>query len=64
MMKKIGKMYVIAVVISVLACCFSMLPGMAQAQQRNIILSTTTSTQDSGLLDKLIPIFEKRLDIL
>ena len=32
----------------------------AQAQQKNIILSTTTSTQDSGLLDVLIPIFEKK----
>jgi tungstate transport system substrate-binding protein len=31
----------------------------AQAQQKAIILSTTTSTQDSGLLDTLIPIFEK-----
>lgn len=30
------------------------------AQQRNIILATTTSTQDSGLLDVLIPIFEKK----
>ncbi len=30
------------------------------AQQKNIILSTTTSTQDSGLLDVLIPIFEKK----
>ncbi|MFB3924873.1 MAG: substrate-binding domain-containing protein [Syntrophales bacterium] len=27
--------------------------------QKNIILATTTSTQDSGLLDMLIPIFEK-----
>ncbi len=26
-----------------------------QAQQKNIILATTTSTQDSGLLDVLIP---------
>lgn len=26
---------------------------------RNVILSTTTSTQDSGLLDALIPLFEK-----
>ena len=34
--------------------------GPAQAQQKNIILSTTTSTQDSGLLDVLIPIFEKK----
>ncbi|HOE16033.1 MAG TPA: substrate-binding domain-containing protein [Syntrophorhabdaceae bacterium] len=30
------------------------------AQQKNIILATTTSTQDSGLLDVLIPIFEKK----
>ena len=31
----------------------------AQAASRNIILATTTSTQDSGLLDVLVPIFEK-----
>lgn len=31
----------------------------AAPKQKNIILATTTSTQDSGLLDKLIPIFEK-----
>jgi tungstate transport system substrate-binding protein len=31
-----------------------------QAQQKTVILSTTTSTQDSGLLDVLIPIFEKK----
>jgi tungstate transport system substrate-binding protein len=30
------------------------------AGQRNIILATTTSTQDSGLLDVLIPLFEKK----
>ncbi|MFA6412261.1 MAG: substrate-binding domain-containing protein [Syntrophales bacterium] len=32
----------------------------AQAKQKNIILATTTSTQDTGLLDVLIPIFEKK----
>jgi tungstate transport system substrate-binding protein len=32
--------------------------GMAQ-EKKNIILATTTSTQDSGLLDALIPAFEK-----
>ena len=31
----------------------------AAPKQKNIILATTTSTQDSGLLDTLIPIFEK-----
>ncbi|MDO8720966.1 MAG: substrate-binding domain-containing protein [Syntrophales bacterium] len=30
------------------------------AEQKTIILATTTSTQDSGLLDVLIPIFEKK----
>jgi len=32
----------------------------ASAASRNIILATTTSTQDSGLLDVLIPLFEKQ----
>jgi len=32
--------------------------GMAAPKQKNIILATTTSTQDTGLLDVLIPIFE------
>ena len=31
----------------------------AAPQQKNIILATTTSTQDTGLLDVLIPLFEK-----
>jgi tungstate transport system substrate-binding protein len=31
----------------------------AQAPSRTVILSTTTSTQDSGLLDVLVPLFEK-----
>ena len=36
----------------------------ADPASRNVILSTTTSTQDSGLLDVLIPLFEKQRDIL
>jgi len=40
-----------------LLCAFS---GLSPAGQKNIILATTTSTQDSGLLDVLIPIFEKK----
>jgi tungstate transport system substrate-binding protein len=40
---------------------FCALPAIAaQPQQKNIILATTTSTQDSGLLDVLLPIFEKK----
>src|SRR5438309_905264 len=35
-------------------------PEVIFAQQRTVILSTTTSTQDSGLLDVLVPLFEKQ----
>ncbi len=34
--------------------------SVTQAQNKTIILATTTSTQDSGLLDVLIPVFEKK----
>ena len=34
--------------------------GYAEAQSNVVILSTTTSTQDSGLLDVLVPMFEKQ----
>ncbi|HSF59271.1 MAG TPA: substrate-binding domain-containing protein [Candidatus Binatia bacterium] len=32
----------------------------AESKSKNVILSTTTSTQDSGLLDVLVPLFEKQ----
>src|SRR5262245_44620099 len=34
--------------------------GAARGQTSAVILSTTTSTQDSGLLDVLVPMFEKK----
>ena len=33
------------------------------ARKKELILATTTSTQDSGLLDVLIPVFEKKNDV-
>jgi tungstate transport system substrate-binding protein len=43
---------------------FQILTGFSHAQnppaQKDLILATTTSTQDSGLLDALVPIFEKK----
>jgi tungstate transport system substrate-binding protein len=35
-------------------------PAGAQAPPTTVILSTTTSTQDSGLLDVLVPMFERK----
>jgi tungstate transport system substrate-binding protein len=34
--------------------------GLVPGQPRPVILSTTTSTQDSGLLDVLVPMFERQ----
>ena len=40
------------------------LAGAALAAPRPIILATTTSTQDSGLLDVLIPMFQRKTGIM
>jgi tungstate transport system substrate-binding protein len=44
---------------AVVALTAALLPGRALTQT-SVILSTTTSTQDSGLLDVLVPMFERR----
>jgi len=38
---------------------FTVTPAQAAPAVKNLILATTTSTQDSGLLDELIPVFQK-----
>ena len=43
-----------------LALVLTMSPTHAAAQRSPVILSTTTSTQDSGLLDVLVPMFERQ----
>jgi len=58
MNRKIGqKILLLVIVVSLL-----FITGITsvQAQPKAIILATTTSTQDSGLLDILLPIFEKK----
>ena len=52
-----------AIFLSVIMCVAVLaifVPVQAAPTQKNVILATTTSTQDSGLLDILIPIFEKK----
>ncbi len=59
-MNRLSRVVSFALIITVVPVVFFMLPAIAaQPQQKNIILATTTSTQDSGLLDVLLPIFEK-----
>ena len=53
---------IITLMIAVLLFAFgtaNVFAGKDAPKQKNIILATTTSTQDTGLLDVLIPIFEK-----
>jgi tungstate transport system substrate-binding protein len=45
---------------SLILALLLLLPAAGQAQTATVILSTTTSTQDSGLLDVLVPMFEKK----
>ena len=57
-MKRFSNLWMVLLVMAVSFGVFAISP--ASAQQKNIILATTTSTQDSGLLDVLIPMFEKK----
>jgi len=54
-MKKLISLSLVLLAIFVLSGASSV-----QAIEKNIILATTTSTQDSGLLDVLLPVFEKK----
>ncbi len=49
-----------AIAAAALALCAAFPAAAAEPARKNIILATTTSTQDSGLLDVLIPLFEKK----
>ena len=57
-MKKRKTIHAILAALTVILTLTAWTP--VQAQEKNIILATTTSTQDSGLLDVLLPIFEKK----
>jgi tungstate transport system substrate-binding protein len=57
-MGKTGRIFCLGTL--ALLAALLMMGNPVQAQQKNIILATTTSTQDSGLLDVLIPMFEKK----
>ncbi|WP_129126039.1 substrate-binding domain-containing protein [Geomonas oryzae] len=58
-MNRILRMLPLFVALFLVSAVASVSTGWA-AEQKNLILATTTSTQDSGLLDVLIPIFEKQ----
>ena len=57
MRKPVTFIFLVALLINLFA---SVIAHGAESTGKNIILSTTTSTQDSGLLDVLVPLFEKQ----
>ncbi len=67
-LQKLTTLFAVLVALSfVMAACATATPVVTQAPTQplkpanpNLILATTTSTQDSGLLDVLIPDFEQR----
>jgi len=60
-MRKILKRGMMAAIAAALFLLSMTWPVFAAAPvQKNLILATTTSTQDSGLLDVLVPLFEKK----
>jgi tungstate transport system substrate-binding protein len=54
------KAFKLTIFVMALIVAASVISAQAAPKQKNIILATTTSTQDTGLLDVLIPIFEKQ----
>ena len=54
------KKFKLTILIMALILAANVMSAQAAPKQKNIILATTTSTQDTGLLDVLIPIFEKQ----
>jgi tungstate transport system substrate-binding protein len=57
MKRVVIKRIILGMIISISAAIGS---STVLAQTKTVILATTTSTQDSGLLDVLIPVFEKK----
>lgn len=58
-MRKRSRFLVLFPILTFISLLPSSLPA-PEASRKNVVLSTTTSTQDSGLLDVLVPIFEKK----
>jgi len=56
------KAFNLTIFVMALILAASVINAQTAPKQKNIILATTTSTQDTGLLDVLIPIFEKQTD--
>jgi len=60
MVKKLREILLIALLVVFVIVGMSAYEGFMHSQREIIVLATTTSTYDSGLLDYLIPIFQEK----
>lgn len=60
MAKKLTTLMLVGVFFVLAANALAQTPGSKEPEAKNLILATTTSTVDTGLLDYLVPIFEKQ----
>jgi tungstate transport system substrate-binding protein len=58
-----SRRFLTACAIAIAIGLISILAGTASAQQKSIVVASTTSTQDSGLFGYLLPIFKARTGI-
>jgi tungstate transport system substrate-binding protein len=64
-MKNSLKLFASTALVSLLAACATPMaaPTATPTPPQNMTLATTTSTQDSGLLDSILPTFEKQFNV-
>jgi tungstate transport system substrate-binding protein len=56
--RSIRTLFLLSLILVLAACSSTPSPSAASKEAKEIVLATTTSTQDSGLLDALLPVFE------
>jgi len=61
--KRWTKVSIVVAVIALAAVSSVVAGGCGKSEPTTLVLATTTSTQDSGLLDVLIPAFEKQYNV-
>lgn len=59
-MHVVGRLYAVMLTLGILLAAGCAGPSTTTPKNPDVILATTTSTQDSGLLDVLVPQFEKK----
>lgn len=58
-----GKRFLVMVTVAALVAGIAVAAGCGKSEPTTMVLATTTSTMDSGLLDVLLPVFEEQYNV-